>query len=266
MLPDNIDDAHKMIEDLRRENADRRVKAKAFEEAFGEYNDVEQQTLLDLVKTTAKNPTQGALGFRDLAFQMLKPEVFLEGLDIELPAAPQQEENNEPADEATEGEETMAGLTEEQLQKVLDEREKAAREAAAKEQQEQEIQAIFKEIEDLGFEPGTDGFMGMLSLAQSQAAVGREVDFAELAPKVRTAFDIPEPGASAEEEPSSDAAEKATEVATEEKPKFPSTTDAGGSGAATEPPKDFVTEAKEKGVDPFDAARARAEARLSGSN
>lgn len=267
MLPDNIEDAHKMIEDLRRENADRRVKSKAYEESFSEFNESERAYLLELVRLTATDPSKGAIGFRDLAFQMLQtPEAFLDGLDIELPSA-NPEETTEPAEEASnESDDDMTGLTAEQLQAVLDEREAKAKEAADKAQQEQEIQAIFTEIEELGFEQGSEGFMGMLSFAQSQASAGKDVDFKALAPKVRAALDIPEPNSDAGSD-----AEKAAEIAVGEdkdpEPQFPSTVDAGGAGGApTEKATDFVAEAKEKGIDPWAAARARSEARLSGAD
>lgn len=260
-LPETIEDAHKLITDLRAENAQRRVRSKAYEEAFSDFSDQEQDFLLSLVTLTAKDSKEGARAFRDLAFQMMQqdPEAFLEGLDIAPPAAPAAE------DTTNEEEAEVAGLTEAQLQAVLDERERKATEARDKAEQEAAIEGIYAEIEALGFERGTEGFATILSLGNTQAQLGKDVDFKALAPTVAQLVGLDLPGATNEE-----ALPEAREIpdAPEGSGKpHASTADAGGAGGApteTGDPNWAATAIKE-GRDPLAIARERAEARMAGT-
>ena len=257
MLPDDIEEAHKMIEDLRKENADRRVKAKKYDDAFSKFNETEREYLVDLVSRTGDDPKEGAKGFRDLAFRVLDndPAQFLDGLDIELPTA-------EPAKEETTTEESTEEspqMTPEQMQKILDERDtkaKAEAEAAAqKEAEEAEIESVFAEIEALGFERDTPAFLAILNMGGAMAASGEFEGFEGIAPKVKMAFDmndtVEEPAA--ETEPEVEGSGKA----------HVSTAEAGGSaGAPAEPEKDWVQAAKDAGIPVMQAARERAESRI----
>lgn len=247
-----------MIRDLRKENADRRVKAKPYDEAFGEYNAQEQELLLGIVRTLAHDQAAGGKALRDLAVDILGEDGFREGLEFleNAEEVPAKAEDETTEDEEKEGQ-VPTGLSAEELKAELDRREKAREEAEAKAKQDAEVAEIFAEIEALGFEQGSEGFMTMLSLANTQATLGKDPDFKVLAPQVRSLVGLPEP--EAEGEPTKD------EAAPEAKPevKFPSTADAGGAGAATEAPKDWVAEAKAAGKSPMEAARERLEARLS---
>ena len=265
-LPDDPETLKGMIADLRKENADRRVRTKAYEEAFGEFNDKEKQYLLDLVATTASDPQKGARAFRDLARNMIgDDQAFLEGLDIEMPA---QEEKKEAL--PVENDEEMT-LTEEQMQKLLDERDAKRAETESKKAEEAAIEEVYKEIEALGFERGSEGFTGVLSLASAKIAAGAEsVDFAELAPKVAAAFDIPwgatDDSKTEAEAETEDAPTEVSEDASAETV-HPVTAEAGSAakGGPGESAKDWVAEAKSEGRDVFEVSRERAAARLATS-
>lgn len=263
-LPTDVDELHRMIRELRDESAGRRVKLKPYEDAFGSLRDNERQYLLDVVKLIDRDPDKAAVEFRDTAFRMLgSQEKFLEGLDIELPQSEAESDPGEPeVENESQEDDDMAQLTPEQLQEILDERDRKAAEAAAQQQQDAEVEAIFAEIEELGFERGTVGFMSMLSQAQTLAQAGQDPDFSALAPKIRALHDLPDP-----ESEGGDEEEGAPEAGADEDPDpaFPKTADAGGAGGApTEQKKDWVEQAKEEGRDIGEVARERAEARLAG--
>lgn len=248
-LPDDITEAHKMIEELRKENADRRVRAKPYEEAFKLFNQEEQEFVLGLVSTLAADPQAGALALRDLSYQMLDPADFVEGLELDLPAP------TTPTESTEEEESDMPGLTAEQLQAELDRRETAAREAAEKAAEEAAIEAIYDEIEEAGFPRGSEGFQIALSLAAGQAQLGKDVDFKALAPTVASVVGVELPSAEGE------TAEEEEEAGTGTK-HVSTALVSGSSGAPGEAPKDWLAEAKAAGRDPFEVARERAEARL----
>jgi len=257
MLPDDITEAHKMIEDLRKENGDRRVKAKRYDDAFTKFNESEREYLVDLISCTGDNPDEGAKGFRDLAFRMIgDPAVFLDGLD--LPTAPTEEE---PEAKIT-TDEAGTNMTPEQMKAILDERDAAsatsAAEAAKAAEEEAEIESVFAEIEALGFERDTPAFLAVLNMGGAMATTGTFDGFEALAPKVKMAFDMaPDP------DPSTTEADAPVVEAEGSGKAHASTAEAGGSpGAATENKKDWVQEAKDNGVDVMQAARDRAENRL----
>ena len=271
-LPDDVATLHGMIKDLRKEAADRRVKLKPYESAFDGYLPEEVDFLLDILGT--QDPKAQAVKFRDLAFQMTgyDQEQFLAGLDI-TPTTPQKETDESQEDE------DMA-LTEERLREILKaEREaerKEAEEAAKARESEQSqaaaIEEIFKEIEALGFERDTPAFRTILALGHADLEAGEEdVDFAKHAPKVKAAFGLDasaEEGAAAAEGSSIPEGGEGTPVGEKGQSadkRFASTAGAGGAGGApTETAKDWIAEAKEKGISPLEAARQRAEARLYG--
>ena len=254
-LPDNVEELQKMVTDLRKENGDHRTKNKRVDSVLDMYSLQEQEFLMNLLETTGNDPNEGAKGFRDLAQKMLGEE-FYEGLElpdpepapdkdtITLPDAPEEKESDQ--------------MTPEQFKTELDARDaRAAAEVQAKENDAM-IESVFAEIEELGFARGSEGFEAMLNMGGALANAKKEVDFKALAPKVRMAFDIESPVVEGEE-PTPESKEEPDTVV----PKFPSTSDAGGAGGSpTEPDTDYIAEAKSKGVDPWKAARERAEARF----
>lgn len=251
----------KYVEELRDEAARYRTELKKFKAPFEGFNAAEIDYLFDIVSTLGTDQKGGALKVRDLAKNILKEE-FYEGLDdLPQPEAPAEEETQ---DLTPKEEPVTDSLTAEQLQKMLDEREAKAREEA-------EIEGIFREIEEAGFERGTEGFITALSLAQTQASLGKDVDFKVLAPKVHTILGTEAPAEESSEEDASDAATastdaavaSATETAVEGDRDFPKTPAAAGTtGAPGEAKTDWLDKAREAGKSPLEAARERLEARL----
>lgn len=106
--------------------------------------------------------------------------------------------------------------------------------------------------------------MTSLSLAETLNAQGKFTSFEDLAPKVRAFHDLPDPTGDGSSDSSGDGeGEGDTDTDTEGSgAEHAITAGAGGSGAGAENKKDWVAEAKEAGISPMDAARARMEARL----
>jgi len=245
---DTFDRAY--VEKLRSEAARYRTSLRPFEDAFGDFDDNERSFLFGMLAELNKDPTAGAVQFRDMAKSILQDD-FYKDLD-DLPTQVK-EETPTPTEK-----EDQVSLTPEQMQTILDERD-AKRDATAAERAEQAkndaaVEGVFKEIEAAGFERGSDEFMTALSLGQTLSQQGKEVDFAALAPKVRTFHDLPEPEATDEQVAPAEEAAPAAEHA--------KTATAGGSGRAAESAKDWIAEAKESGQSLMDAASDRAEARL----
>lgn len=253
-LPTDIEEAHRMIKELRTENADRRVKAKPFTDAFGDYSPEEQTVLLGIVRTLASDQVEGGIALRNLAVQVLGEDKFKDGLDFLAPVTPKEDPEAGEKEEET----VSAGLSADELKAELDRRDADRAAAASKADEEAAIAGIFKEIEDLGFEQGSEGFLTLLSLANTQASLGKDPDFQALAPQVRQLVGLPEPEAVTEGEGEAEGLTTAVETS------FPSTAGAGGAGAAAEPQKDWIAEAKAAGKSPMEAARERAERRMSG--
>lgn len=249
---DSFDRAY--VEKLRAEAAKYRTSLRPFEQAFGDFTDAERTYLFGLIRNLNHDPSAGAVGFRDMAKDILKEE-FYTGLD-DLP-------KTEQADPETEDkkEEDQVSLTPEQMQTILDERDakskSEAEEAATKAAEAAMVEEIYAEIEALGFERGSDGFTTALSLGASLAQQGKDVDFAALAPKVRLVLDLPEA------ETVADDAETVIETPAGSGNEFAKTATTTGAGGAGEVAKDWVAEAKAAGQDPMQVARERAEARLS---
>jgi len=242
-MPDDPAELKKMITDLRKEAASRRVKAKPFEQAFDGFNEKEVAYLLELVEGVAQDPVAGAAGFRDLAKDLMKDE-FYEGLD-DVPAVTKEEETEETKD--------MPALTREELVALLDERDGKAAQTAAEKEAESQAEAVFREVEEAGFARGTKEFMSALQIGRMEAELGNEVDFKELAPRIYAAAGV-EPPANEELQDGEGESEPET--------KHPKTVDVEGSGSATETVSGVVEEAKEKGKSPLEIARDRLEARF----
>ena len=220
-----------------------------------------------MIQALNADPVEGAKQFRDMSKEILK-DAFYADLD-DIPGVPVQEETTQ--EEETK-EEDPVSLTPEQMQKILDDRDakaKADATAAAEEAaRDAAIEEVFAEIEAAGFARGSEEFMTALALGQTLSAQGKDVVFADLAPKVRLVHDLPEPEAPPAEEASNEAPAPAPAtvgtVVDGSGKEFPLTAGAGGAGTAAEPATDWVAEAKAAGRNVMEVARERAEARISG--
>lgn len=250
---DTFDRAY--VEELRAEAAKYRTSLRPYEAAFGDFNQHEKEFLFGMLKALNQDPKEGAKQFRDMAKNVLQDDFYADLEDIPQPE-PQEEAGS---DEEQEGEDQVS-LTPEQLKAELDAREEAQRKAAEEAAMQAEIEAVYKEIEDAGFERGTPEFQTALSLGASLTQSGQDVDFKALAPKVRIVHDLPEPEAP---ETAPETAEPSTEAEPSPAPQHPVTAGAGGSGNGAEPAKDWVAEAKAEGKDVMQVARERMEARLA---
>ena len=247
-LPSDIDEAHRMIRELRKEAAGYRVKAKPYAEVFDQFNEGEQAYLLETIKGLANDDPQAAIELRDLSKRLLQDE-FYDGLDL-----PVQEPKEKPGKLGKEGDDVSA-LTREELIALLDEREGKTKAELAKEREEAQrradAEAIFAEIEEAGFERGSEGFMVALTLGQALATKGEDVDFKALSPRIHAAVGS---------EPVKK--EETTETVEETKKIDPSTADVEGIGAPTASKVDWLAEAKAKGMSPMQAASERLAKRL----
>lgn len=275
---DTFDRAY--VEKLREEAARYRTSLKPYKAAFGDFNDAETEFLFEMLTALNKDPHEGARMFRDMSKNILNDE-FFEGLDLPVVERPEEESDtvgdavdeivnnkqsknkDENMAEKAKEKESSGVLTPEQLRAELDARDKAAAEraaeAAAEAKMQAEIEAVYKEIEDAGFQRGTEAFQTALSLGASMTQQGKDVVFADLAKKVRFVHDMPEPEAAPDPEPAAPDPMNPTGSGKE----FAKTATVEGVATPTEPAKDWVQEAKEKGINPMQAARERAEARLN---
>jgi len=235
---DTFDRAY--VEKLRAEAAGYRTKLKTFTEAFEGFNPEETEWMLDKVSTIAANPDAGAESLLDIVKGFMGEDELLAALEIEVVEDDGEEDPEEEDPDMSAAEE---------LRKILAERDEADAKAAEEAELESAREEIYAEIEAAGFERGTDGFQYALAIGQAEVAAGRDPSFAALAPRIAAAAGIENFEAPVVEEPEGGKA-------------HPSTAGAGGSGAATENEKDWIAEAKESGSSPWEAARARLEARL----
>lgn len=258
---DTFDRAY--VEKLRDENAKWRTKVRHYEGAFNGFNEGEQEYLLEVITTLSDDQEVGAMQLRNIA-QNLLGDKFLEGIEGVGPVEAVEEE--EEGKDGTVADKPKTGeLTAEELQRILDERDATKEQTAAERQRAAEeeamIEEVFSEIEAAGFERGTEAFQTALSLGASMAQSGKDVVFADIAPKIRAFHDIPEP---AVEGDTPDAAvEKAVDADVDGSGKvFAKTATAGGAGNAGAAKGDWVAEAREAGKDVMEVARERMEARL----
>ncbi len=253
-LPTDVDELHKMVGELRKEAADYRTKYKPFRDSFDGFTDQEVSFLLNIVDVTSKDADAGAPAFRDLALDLLGEEKFKDGLAI----APTEEDNQEEEAPVADEEKPASVLTKEELIALFEERDQAAAKTREEEEREAEIEEVYAEVEALGFERGTEGFLRMLMEGQVKAQLGEDVDFEAIAPGVRSAVGM-------EDSEDGEAEAEAEAPAEEDGTKFPKSADATkGKGAPTEEAKDWVAEAVAEGRNPLDVARERMEARLDG--
>lgn len=251
-LPEDIGAAHDMIRSLRKEAADKRVRLRQFEQAFDGFNGAEVSYLLDNVAKLGSDTPAGAVAFRDMAKDLLGDK-FLEGIDLPAPAP--------AADESeAEGATDVKSLTIDEIRAELDRREAEKADSQSKAEEEAAIEAVFAEIEALGFERNSRAFTLMLQEGVRLANQGEAVDFGAIAPAVRAAAqalgeDVAEP-------------ETAAEPAEEAAPAFPKSGDLAAGGAAPTDGSaegDWAAEAKAKGATSeqlMAQARERMEQRL----
>lgn len=273
-MPDQVDELPEgdtfdraYVEKLRAEAAKYRTALRPFEDAFGDFNDQEKSFLFGMLQSLNKNPAEGALQFRDMAKNILKDDFYADLEDIPVVEAAQDET---ASTEEAEGE-GQVSLTQEQMQKMLDERDakaKAEAEAAAKEAADQaEIEAVYAEIEEAtGFIRGSKEFGYALSVGAAASQAGDSPDFKQIGPQVATMLGI-EVSANGDDSTESSNGDSSVENAVENVVEgsgneHAKTAGAGGSGKATETPKSVVEVAAEQGKTPMEVARDRFEARM----
>ncbi len=258
-LPEGDTFPRDYVEKLRKEAAGYRTALRPFEAAFGDFNDAEKEFLFGMIQALNTDTQEGAKQFRDMAKSIMKDDFYTDLTDIPVPV----DENTEQEAPTKEQEgEDQVSLTPEQLKAELDAREKAQQEAAEKAALDAEIEKVYVEIEEAGFERGSKEFQRALSMGAALTAEGEEVNFADLAPLVRTSLGLPEPDPAAAEGGAENEGQPDPEQEGSGK-EHAKTAGAGGAGTAAEPAKDWIEQAKAEGRDLKVVARERMEARLS---
>lgn len=245
----------KVVHDLRDESARYRTRSAEWEKAVAGLTDAERNAFLGVLNKFSENDeaanTAAALELRDIAHVLLQDK-FYEGLDINPgQETPPVSENNDPAPPGN-LEEIIAAAVGQAVAELTSKFE----EQETKRQQDAEVERVFAEVKELGFEPGSPEFAMYLRLGETYHQMERDVAPDEIAKQVRLLF------------PSEDAVPAAEGPPAEGAPRHPSTVDAGsvapGSPGGNETWLDKAkAAASEKGAGTgnfLDAARAAAEA------
>lgn len=226
-----------MVEELRNEAASYRKKYAPYRDAFDGFRDEEVGFLLNLVAgLKAADPTAAAKTMRDVAFDMLG-EKWTE----DAPWSDEEPESSEKEEAPMEGvevpEDKAAALTADEIQRILDERDKRAQQAKEEEELTRLVEQVKAEAQTLGYEPDSPDYFLLVNTAMHKTDGDLSQAAAMLAP-------ITGIGGGGGSDGADDTAGTAPGTEQAAAPRFPPPFQ-GGAGAAPGEPKEGPKNVKE---------------------